>query len=66
MINHARTLMINAQLPNNSMYGSEYIDPTFRPLQLSTRGRLIRETLFGSDIIEPKPEPTFIVGSLTK
>lgn len=49
MINHARTLMINAQLPNNSMYGSEYIDPTFRPLQLSTRGRLIRETLFGSD-----------------
>ena len=51
MINHARTLLLNADgttSPGSTFFGEEFVSPTFRELELPTYLNLIRERLFGS------------------
>lgn len=52
MINHARTLLLNIdgdKRPAASFFGEEFVEPTFRAVQLDSSLLNARRALFGSD-----------------
>jgi len=48
VVNHIRTLLLNARSESSNVPGEEYVDRAFRPVQLSTLLRRVRTLIFGS------------------